>query len=60
MLARSALFLVVTQSVADPTDVSGQPIGGTGRLSRNVDIYHYTLRNNPEERKYQQLTLWLV
>jgi len=54
------LFSVVTQRVADPTDVSGQPIGDTGRLSRNVYIYRYTLRKNLEERKYQQLTLWLV
>jgi len=51
------LFSVVTQRVADPTDISGQPITGTGRLSQNVNIYHYTLRNNPEEHKYQQLTL---
>ena len=44
------------------TDVSGQHTGpifkgqavlecGTGRLSRNVRNYQYTLRNNGEERR---------
>ena len=61
---RYAFFWVITQRTVDnslPTlrdNVSGPNFvdfltleDGTDGLSRNVGNYHYTLRNDPEERR---------
>jgi len=58
----TALFWVIMRRLVEITDVSGLPIcpvfrceemtheEGTDSLSRNVGNYHYSPRNDPEQR----------